>query len=371
MDRPLLRRHAWWLVPLLLADVLMVGAWFGCQREHRSSEPALPAPEPASAMPPVLPDLARLTYPTRQTRLTDTNLVGVYQPTASGNPESGTYGSVRMGNVGKLLLPRFHEGLDIAALARDRQGRPLDDVYAAANGTVSFVNQSAGNSDYGKYIVLTHQDPVGPVYTLYAHLAEVDPAARVGAVVNAGDRLGRMGNTALAPIPMPRAHLHFEIGLLYNSRFLTWPGRRKPFTPGGLYNGQNLAGLNPILVYRDREASERFSLLDHMARLPVAFELLAATTRRPDYFDRHPLLWKGEAFAGRGVVLSVAEGGTPLSGRNPTAEELALLGAAPYRVLRADGAVLGRNGRRHVVSRRGEWVVGENGKTWLNLLLHH
>jgi hypothetical protein len=70
------------------------------------------------------------------------------------------------------------------------------------------------------------------------------------------------------------------------------------------------------------------------------------------------------------MVLRVAEGGLVLSGRNARAEELATLGNQPYRVIRADAAVLGRNGRRHVVERNGRWELGQNGLTWLSILAH-
>jgi hypothetical protein len=47
------------------------------------------------------------------------------QPTASGEPISGCYGCVRSHGM------RFHEGIDIKALARDRRGEPTDQVFAA------------------------------------------------------------------------------------------------------------------------------------------------------------------------------------------------------------------------------------------------
>jgi murein DD-endopeptidase MepM/ murein hydrolase activator NlpD len=367
--RSFLRQHGWWLALFLAADVALVAFWWR-HRDRRADEILMPAPQPEQALMAHPADLAGLSFPTRQTRLADTNYAGVFQPTASGNPESGTYGSVRTGQEGKYLVARFHEGIDIAALERDRQGRPLDDVFAAAAGTVALLNHHAGNSDYGKYVVLTHHDPVGPLYTLYAHLAAIDPLLVEGAVVPVGARLGRMGNTALDPIPMARAHLHFEVGLLNNSRFLSWPGRRKSQAPGGLYNGQNLLGINPILVFRDHGARPDFTLLAHLKTLPAAFELIVASRHLPDYFERHPQLWEGGAYAGRALVLSVAEGGLPLRGRNATEEELHRLGRSTSHVLRVDPAVLGRNGRRLIVQRQGTWGLGRNGENWLGILLH-
>ncbi|MCO6401842.1 MAG: M23 family metallopeptidase [Verrucomicrobia bacterium] len=352
-----------------LAVLLLLA--IGCGREKKESGVVVPPPEPLGALTLPASDLYSLTYPTRQTRLADTNYNGVYQPTGSGNPESGTYGSVRLGNYGKQILPRFHEGLDIAALERDRQGRPLDDVFAAANGTVALVHRTAGNSDYGIYVVLLHNDPVGEFYTLYAHMAEADASLREGAPVTAGTRLGRMGNTALSGIPMSRAHLHFEIGLVANSRFLTWPGLPKKYTPGGKYNGQNLWGLNPILVFRDFEShAGKITLLDHIQRTPTAIEVLAKVRHLPDCFVRHPLLWTGPASSSDPIVLSISEGGVVLAGRPATAEEAARLGKQNAAVLRVNETALGKNARRIAVKRNGHWVLGSNGENWLSLWLY-
>jgi hypothetical protein len=328
-----------------------------------------PAPEAALLMPPS--DLHHFTYPTRQTRLTDTNFAGVYQPTASGNPESGTYGSVRLGNYGKLILPRFHEGIDIAALDRDARGRPLDEVFAATHGKIAMINRTAGNSDYGLHLVLLHEDPVGTFYTLYAHLASIDPALKAGHTVEPGARLGVMGNSALDPIPMSRAHLHFEIGLIANDRFLSWPDLPRAKPPGGLYNGQNLWGLNPIRVFRDIETTGRqTTLLEHIQRTPVAVEFGVRLNKTPDFFRRHPALWSGPTSYTGPAVISVSEGGVPLGGRPATEDEIARLGRQAKAVLRVDESELGRNGRRLAVKRNGEWEIGSNGDAWLSLLLY-
>lgn len=328
----------------------------------------MPAPQPAEAIAPAPPALSQLRYPTAQDKITDPSAPGVFQHTGSGNQESGHFGSVRTGANG---LARFHEGIDIAALQRDQRGRPLDPVHAAAPGVVALVNRVAGNSDYGKYVVLMHDDPVGQVYTLYGHMAEVAPGVAEGQHLDGGVQLGTMGNTALETIPMARAHLHFEIGLLANPQFLTWPGRKQKNTPGGLYNGQNLLGVNPIEVFRDRfGTAEPFTLLAHLQQHPVAFELLIRARRPLAFFEAHPALWTGEPYQGEAMVLSVSEGGLPLRGRNATPEEVAASGRLPHRVLRVDTSVLGRNGRRHVVQSGGRWILGQNGATWLDILLH-
>src|SRR5271154_1780304 len=55
-----------------------------------------------------------------------------FQPTVEGNVESGMFGCVR--DNGR----RFHEGIDIKCLQRDRRGEPTDPVHAVADGDVAF-----------------------------------------------------------------------------------------------------------------------------------------------------------------------------------------------------------------------------------------
>ncbi len=123
------------------------------------------------------------------------------QPTVSGRLESATFGMVR--EEGQ----RFHEGVDIRPGQRDAAGEPLDLVRAAMDGQVNYVNPHV-NGPYGRYVVLVHQGAELPVYTLYAHLASVDPAIRLGAFVRRGLTLGRMGRTSAGatPITPDRAH---------------------------------------------------------------------------------------------------------------------------------------------------------------------
>lgn len=354
---------------LLLIVLLILPAFFnGCGRRSRQTTLDLPPPQPAEAIAPAVPDLARLGFPTAQDKLADTNAVGVFQHTGSGNEESGRFGSVRTGANG---LARFHEGIDIATLQRDSRGRPLDTVHAVAPGTVALVNRVAGNSDYGKYVVLLHDDPAGSVYTLYGHMAETAAGLTEGQRVQTGALLGKVGNTALDPIPMARAHLHFEIGLLANPQFLSWPARKQKNTPGGIYNGLNLLGVDPVQVFRRALATTNaFTFLAHLQQHPVAFEFMMRARRQLAFFEAHPSLWEGEPYRGEAMVLSVSEGGLPIKGRNATPEELAGLGNLVHKVVRVDPLVLGRNGRRHVVSSGGRWILAQNGATWLDLLTH-
>jgi hypothetical protein len=290
--------------------------------------------------------------------------------TASGRPESGLYGSVRTAAFGRSILPSFHEGIDVAPLRRDRRRRALDDVVTAADGAVAHVNRIAGNSDYGHYVAMVHSDPAGPVYTLYAHLDELAPNLKAGQVLPRGTRLGRMGRTPTAVIPVERSHLHFEVGVLLNPEFRGWFRARKLKPDHGNFSGLNLFGFNPIAPYVAQASGTPFSLGAHLAALPPAFELAIRVERRPNYFTLYPSLWRGEPYAGGPIVVAVSDGGIPIAGRNADAGEVERIGRGRTVVLKADTDVLGRNGRRLVVPRNGAWILGQAGDAWLDILTY-
>ena len=366
------RRFPLW-IGLFLACALLGAAGLalrGCRGIPAPVDPppAAPAPpEPAAARPNEL----LYGFPTAQRDLQNKNSLDVYQCTASGRVESGWYGSVRTESVGGLILPSFHEGLDIAAMQRDRRGAPLDTVHAVADGRVAYVSRVAGNSNYGIYVVLLHEDPAGLVYTLYAHLAKVEPWVKAGQPVERGRVIGLMGNTASNGIPMQRAHLHFEVGMMLNARFQDWYRAAKQIPDHGNYHGHNLAGIHPLALYTNGSQEARFNMLEHLRTLPAAFKLVVRHGRAIDYFRRYPGLWQGAPAARPAhVVLAFSEGGVPLWGRAATPEEVARLGRSAIAVLEVDETVLGRNGQRLVVKRQGVWQLGGQGERWMQILLY-
>ncbi len=86
----------------------------------------------------------------------------------------------------------FHPGLDF----RGAYGSP---IYAAADGTVSFVGQIHG---YGNVVQISHGNGL---MTRYAHMSKT--MANVGEKVHAGDVIGQIGSTGRSTGP----HLHFEV----------------------------------------------------------------------------------------------------------------------------------------------------------------
>lgn len=366
-----LRQHGWWLSIILVLDILLVVWWFN--RSERTETDA-PAADPMAvvetvALPVRDPGLVYVN-PTPQDRLEETDNPEVYMPTASGRVESALYGSVRTRKSGSRYLPAFHEGVDIGPMERDRRQRPLDPIFAVADGRVAYVNRVAGNSNYGIYVVLTHDDPVGEIYTLYSHLASVESAIRAGTKVAAGDVLGIMGHTSSSAIPVQRSHLHLEIGVINNRRFDTWYRAQKLKPDHGVFHGHNLTGVDPLAMLLDRDDDGRFSLLDYLLDCPAAFSVAVHLRRIPDYFQRYPDLWLVDAFSGGVVVLEVSEGGVPLRARLAVEVEAEGVSLGKPKVLRVDEDVIGRNGLRLVVQRQGEWQVGKAMTRWLDIFTY-
>ncbi len=365
------RKFGWVLFFLAAAAII---AWNPGADSTADSDPAGPPPSAAPTSrpgPTPLPSIwDRMVYPTGQEDLLDPQLPGVYQPTAAGNVESALYGSVRTTRQGRRLLPSFHKGIDIAALSRDRRNRPLDTIHAVADGTVAYINRVAGNSSYGLYLVLLHDDPLGEVYTLYSHLASISPGLEKGGRVYAGDVLGVMGTTATYRIPLSRAHLHFEIGLVANSRFGRWARSRKIRNDHGDYNGWNLMPIDPLEFFRARAENPGRDFTGHLRSIPVAFEAVVRVEKFPDFFRRYPALWEGEPVNRGAIAIACCQYGIPLRGRAADEEEKESLGNDPIRITSVDRDVLGRNGRRVISSRNDRWTLGSKGKNWLSLLTY-
>ena len=230
------------------------------------------------------------------------------QPTVSGNPMSGAFGDVRNNGY------KFHEGIDIKPLNRDKKYEALDDIYAAMDGRITLVNRFAGNSGYGKYVVLVHDTEDVAVYTLYAHMAEISPSMAVGGHVRAGARLGKMGRSAGGyTIRKEQAHLHFEIGLMSSMNFDKWyygSRRFKDKNKFGNYNGINLTGFDPLDFFYSARAGKINSMAEYIKGLPTAFTVRIATDAVPDFAKMYPNLVEN-AGAGNGWDISFTWYGLP------------------------------------------------------------
>lgn len=280
---------------------------------------------------------------------------------------SGAYGCVR--NSGY----KFHEGLDLYPVKRDSRGRAEDEVFAAMNGVVRHLNGVSGHSSYGKYVVLEHLDLTPALYTLYAHLAEVNPKLKVGARVKVAASLGKMGNTSAGyRIPLNRSHLHFEIGLRLTDHFQGWYASRKFSTPNrhGNYSGFNLVGLDPLDFYGRYKAKTIDTPLAFLRSLPVVTTVRARFAGTPDFTTRYPSLSRplkpGESpkawdasFGPHGIPLRVV----PAAGPAP-------VGGAQFRILAydAESDAASRSCRALVKGESASRIPSEQLKVYLELL---
>ena len=96
------------------------------------------------------------------------------------------------GHVGTDYMPENGEG---------------SDIFAVADGTV--IKAKYGNTGYGRYIILDHDDSI---HTVYAHCADL--FVKEGDEVKAGDIIASVGSSGNST----GTHLHFE--LRHNGMYL-------------------------------------------------------------------------------------------------------------------------------------------------------
>jgi hypothetical protein len=157
------------------------------------------------------------------------------------------------------------------------------------------VNAVAGNSSYGRYVVVEHEDELLPFHTLYAHLASIGRGIRPGVRVEAGSILGVMGRSASYRIPRSRAHLHFEMGLRLTDSFQDWFDRQRFGSENrhGVWNGMNLVSVDPLRFYEDLRMGRVSSFLGHLQQLPVVARIRVFSDRTPDFVENFPALVTG------------------------------------------------------------------------------
>ena len=233
--------------------------------------------------------------------------------------QAGQYGFVRnMKRVPEGLIgTRFHEGADIRPVKRDSAGRPRDEIRTIATGVVAHTNRTAGNSNYGKYIVVEHNWGYGPIFSLYAHLSEID--VQPGQRVLAGFKLVRMGYTG-AGLNRERAHLHLELGLLLSLRFDEW--RQDVLGAAtnkhGLHNGLNLSGLDFTTLLLQLQKNPDLTIPAFLKSIPVYYKVTVPRRGPLDLTQRYPWLRIGDhtrpspswelSFSASGLPLGVAPG---------------------------------------------------------------
>ena len=284
---------------------------------------------------------------------------------------SGTFGCVRTEGW------QMHEGLDIRCLERDGQGEPKDAVWATADGTVVYINTRPSLSNYGNYLVLRHQIEGLEIDSLYTHLRAIEPGLKVGQEVKAGARVATMGRTTNTrqAISKDRAHVHFELNMFVNDRFAGWFKKVNPTERNdhGLWNGQNLVGLDPRLVFLEQRAKgEQFSLIEFLRKQRELCRVVVRDTNFP-WLKRYGALVAPnpaaatEGIAGYEVALNYA--GVPFQLIPRSARELKSRGR--FQLLVVNEPEYHLHPCRRLVSQRGNrWELTRQGQQWLELLTY-
>jgi murein DD-endopeptidase MepM/ murein hydrolase activator NlpD len=285
--------------------------------------------------------------------------------------DTGTFGCVRTDGW------QMHEGLDIRCLKRDKRNEPVDPVMASAEGAVAYISTKAGLSNYGKYVILRHRIEGIEVFTLYAHLSEVRSDLKPGQPVKAGETIATMGRTTNTrqPITKDRPHVHFEINVLVNERFPDWfkqkhPGERNDH---GLWNGRNLLGIDPRLVFlAQRAQGTTFSLLHFIQAKTELCRVTVRDVKFPWLERYHPLLKRNpvadrEGIAGHEIAFDY--NGVPFQIIPRAASELA--GKAKVRLLSVNEEEQKKHPCRKLVTRKaGNWQLTNAGQNLISLLTY-
>lgn len=290
------------------------------------------------------------------------------QPTVSGEITSGCFGCVRTNGT------QFHEGIDLKPVARDRRGEPVDSVFAVLGGVVRHISPRAGESSYGRYVVLEHPGASPAVYSLYAHLASIAGGLRVGDIVHAGQVLGVMGRSAAGyTIPRERAHLHFELGVMVTREFQSWYNRRKFGSPNehGLWNGMNLMGFDPLDFLQAYREGKVDTFLQYFGTMKAAVTFRMATRRYPDFPKRYPdLVQRQPEGLVAGWEITVNQTGLPFRWTALSSMEMTGYRNNEVRIVGHDAALVKAvRCKSLVVSHRGAPAPGRDLQTLIQQLV--
>lgn len=322
-------------------------------------------PLPVVAQPFQLPTANRAIYDA------DGGAERFFVPTVGKTWRSGCFGCVRTEGW------QMHEGLDIRCLQRDKKGEPIDPVMATAEGTVAYVNRKAGLSNYGNYLILRHVVDGIEVYSIYAHLREIREDLKPGLPVKSREVIGMMGRTANTRegISKDRAHVHFELNLFVNDQFPAWYKKNYPKQRNdhGLWNGQNLLGIDPrAVLLEQQEQGAKFNLVQLLQKQPELCRVFVRETNFPWLTRYAPLVRSNPIAAKEGVVgyeISLNFIGIPISLTPRAASELK--SKSRVQLLSVNEAEYQKNPCRKLVTKRsGRWELANNGLRLIELLTY-
>lgn len=238
--------------------------------------------------------------------------------------EGGRYGFVRnpVETSAGTIYTRLHEGIDIRPLQRDANGEPLDAARAIAPGVVVHVSETAGYSNYGRYVVVEHRFDGCKYYSLYGHLSSI--TVRTGQHVQQRDQLGVMGHTGEG-LNQARAHVHLELNLMLSRQFESWHATFFPNEPNrhGLYNGLNLVGLDIARLYLALQKQPGLTIPEFLAEEETLYRVLVPASKNFDLAKFYPWMVREKSagqpaswevsFNRAGVPLKIQPGAKPVS----------------------------------------------------------
>ncbi len=311
-----------------------------------------------------------IAWPTPNTAFLEGKPMEAYiQPTVSGKVESGLFGCVRNGGH------RFHAGVDLKALQKDKKGESLDPIFAVLSGKIAYHNPMGANSSYGRYIVIEHTQEDIPLCSLYAHLSSIEPHIDFGKTIQLGERIGTMGRSATKPIPKTRAHLHFGLGLRLSDHFERWYAQQKFGTPNkhGLWNGMNMVFLDPLDYYKGCLSSTLKSASAHIKSLPTALTIQIKTSQIPSFVQRYPRLILGETLPTKPITgwqIEFSTGGLPKQWTPLYTPLPELKHKGSIRLISYDAALLKQNPGLKLIqwNNKGNTTIGPKLKQIINLL---
>jgi murein DD-endopeptidase MepM/ murein hydrolase activator NlpD len=325
------------------------------------------------------PAYTELDLPTdNQMLFSKTHRATFFQPTFSGRTVSAMFGYVR--NPGKKnQFTRFHEGIDIRPLERDGDREPRDAVNAAGDGAVVYLCRKENASNYGKYIVIEHRLSGPPFYTLYAHLGDIQDDLEIGQSIKRGTRIGTIGRTSNEfEIDAEHAHLHFEVNLMVNRRYIEWSKHIGDGVPQhGLYNGANLLGVDPVGFYRFLQFNPDLGIGEFVTREPAAFRVLVPYQKHLSWIENYPFALTHPpdqntvAFEIAMTYYGLPVRVTPKEASEISATRLKLLNDGLYPLTFASVKELTSHGPcKLLVSRNNRWKLSVRGRDWLKQLLY-
>lgn len=321
------------------------------------------AATPAGAFQPVLPtdnDSLLRGQPEEFYMFTDRDFEGQKSYPWEGGRYGFSRGPQRIG--GRVVQTKFHEGIDISPVRRDASGEPLDEVRAIEAGKVVHVSNEAGDSNYGKYVVIEHSVEGAPVYSIYAHLSSASVAP--GQEIARGARLGRLGHTG-AGIDRRRSHLHLEIALMWHDGFETWHAANFPEpNKHGVFNGINMMGLDAAALYLKQQEQPSLTLPQFIRAQDAFFRVQMPAS--PDFQlpHRYPWLVTGDQHGARSWIVSFTAAGLPVEIKASPEEagEPRVVWARPSTVPYKDAT------RSLIEGPPGSPHLGESGKKLVQLL---